>query len=574
MIWFNSISELQFYNPTPDGECYCETLLAASDMQLQGLLFGGAAPYTVTLYLYSADGLTNYATITSSFDIYTAKATNGTDFFNAKLKSFTDDMCFYKCFVINAVVTSGGLTIFDKWTERYCQQDCCETVSGIIYSQDGFVEPEETTEPPRTNQPIVSTCGDPLIRIISRFECIDNFTGEFYGTPVQVFSGAASWQYTKITSIKGRIVPRPRDLRREISYNCRLQRAETEDVYFLEGFEMFPAWKVKEIEGQLLANRLWVDDYISQTEYIFRGGQPFNKVSGAYSCTELFKLETNLFGCIQRQIFGCTELCVGTSTGFIIIPASYNDGGFYDENGLLIATVLDGNSVSPYAAGLIQWLLSQNGITGVTNVNIAGYTCEDYTYAILQIDALPTAYIPTFIYMDSPVNLNRLYTIITNDTDVLCDYIGENPCSTPTNGTVLFELLACATPTNGTVLFELITADELTITNYGSWTAAAAPDTEAFVYGNQVSFSIETTNATIIGAIGEDYSLGGETIASISALGRPSQQVVLNENNSNVPAGVTIMISPSGAIAVTGTFTLTVDDEITLDFDNIVYTLP
>ncbi len=570
MIWFNSISELQYYNPTPNGECYCESLLQPNDMQLQGLLFNGANPYTVTLYVYSADGLTQYADATTYFDIYTAKATNGQDYFNARLKSFHPTMCLYKCFIIRAIVVSGGLTIFDKWTERWCQNDCCDTVSGVTYAQEGLaVIPSDGVTPVRTNQPLLTSCGDPVIRIISRFECIDEFTGEIYGDPIQVFSGAAEWNFTKITTTTGRIVPRPRDITREISYNCRLQRVESRPTYLLEAYEMFPAWKMLEIEGQLHANRLWVDDYINQKEYLFTGGTPFAKVEGALSCTELFKLETPLYECTQRQIFGCTTLCEATNNGYLIIPASYNDGGFYDENGTLIATVLDGTEVSPYAVGLVQWLASQDGITSVTVIDITGYTCEDYTYAIVQVQG--NGYIPTFIYIDSPTSVNRIYTNITNDADALCDYIGETPCAKPVLWNIAVTDMVCATPVIGDIVVETITPTDLLVTDYGSdWVQSTS---SGALYNTEVSLSIETTNTSIIAGIGEDFVLTAVTIASIQAEGRPTTTVVLTSDNSTLTGDTIVAIFPTGEIQVSGTFTITVTDELTLDFDNLTYSI-
>lgn len=563
MVWFNSISELQYYNVSDDGQCYCETLLQPNDMQLQGLLFNGAAPYTVTLYLYSADGLTQYADATSYFEIYTAKATNGQDYFNARLKSYHPDMCTYKCYIIRATVVSGGVTIFDKWTERYCQDDCCDTVSGVIYSGGVLVS---TDEPARTNQPLSSTCGDPLIRIISRFECIDQFTGEVYGNPAQVFSGAADWNYTKITTTTGRLVPRPREITRELSYHCRLQRTESSPTYLLESYEMFPAWKMLEIEGQLHANRLWVDDYINQKEYIFRGGTPFAKVSGALDCTELFKLETPLYECTQRQIFGCTTICESTANGFLIIPASYNDGGFYDENGLLIATVLDGDEASPYAVGLVQWLRSQDGITDVTIIDITGYSCEDYTYAIVQIQG--TGYIPTFIYIDNPSTANRLYTIVTNDTDILCDYIGELPCAKPVID-ITVSSMVCETPVL-VITVEEITPTTLIVSDSGDWVQASSL---AERYQNQVTLSIETVNSSIIAGVGETFVLGQAIIAGISVLGRPTDEVTLDSTNSPLTGDIVMVIRPTGEILVSGTFVIAVEDELTLDFDNLTYTV-
>ena len=129
-------------------------------------------------------------------------------------------MCAHKCFLIHAVVTqNGGIAVFDKYTERYCQANCCNVASGITYSQDlllGGGGDTTSLKPPVAAAPQlpVSDCGDPLIRIISTFDCMDEFNGVYYAIPDNgnVLSGSASFGYTKITSCKGRIVQRPREI--------------------------------------------------------------------------------------------------------------------------------------------------------------------------------------------------------------------------------------------------------------------------------------------------------------------------------------------------------------------------
>lgn len=564
MQWFN-LSELQFYNPLPGGlPCYCENLVYSSDLMLQGILVGGAPAYTVTLYTYTPDGLTQLENSTSSFQIYTAKDTINRDFFNARLQQFTTVMCNNKCFIIRAVVTSGGLTIFDKFTERYCVSNCCDIARGVTYSQDGIVTTTDDSLPSNPVRP-TTECGKALIRIISTFDCIDNFTGNFFGTPVVVYSGTANWSFTVITSCTGRIVRRPRDIRREISYNCRLQRTETEAVWLLESYDFFPSWKMYEIEGQLCSNNIWVDDYLSSTipEYVFKGGTPFKKVPGANSCTEVFKLETTLNSCVQRQIYGCNEACESTSTGYLIIPGAYQEGNFYSEAGLLIASTIDGAGTSPYVVGLLEWLMSQNGITSATELDISGYECEPYTYAIIEIEGSP---IPNSIYYDSPIPANQIFPIITNSTSELCDYIGAIPCAKPVNDDVIVESIGCATPVNDTVIIEEITTETLTITDYAPW---AQTSSSASLYSGQVTFSIVTINTSVPIAIGETYAVGGDIIGSISPDGRPTEVVAVT--GGSLPADTTVTIAPSGAIRYYGEIVATDNNELTITITDLFY---
>lgn len=563
MIWVSNILQLQYYNQPAGVPCWCESLLFPADLSLQGILTGGQNPYTVVLYTYSADGLTQYENSTANFQIYTAKATNGVDYFNARLEAFTEIMCLHKCFIIRAVVTtSNGEIIFDKYTERYCQTDCCDVPRGISYSQDGLVAPDTPTSPAGLPDVPRGTCGNALISFTSRFDCIDNFTGNFFADPVQVYSGTADWNYTLTTNFAGRLVRRPRDIKREISYNCRLQKTESAPTYLFEGYDMFPAWKMYEIEGQLHANHLYVDDYVNGVrEFVFNGGVPFKKVDGANSCTEVFKLETTLNGCIQRQIYGCVENCTQSGIGFIIIPGAYQETGFYSDSGLFIASQLDGEGTSPYVTGLIQWLLSQDGITNAEEIDISGFECEPYTYAIVQVEG--TGLIPTSIYFDSPVPANRIYTVVTNSVSELCDYIGAIPCPKPVNGTVVITNLECATPVNGTVVIIEVTTETLDITDYGDWVQNSS---SASLYQGQVTFDLETVNTSVIVGIGEDYTFAAEIIATIEPDGRPVNYVTVP-----VTGDISILIEPSGIIRFSGTVTATGTNEVTITLTNIVY---
>lgn len=564
MQWFN-LSQLQYYNPVKGVPCYCEELVYASDLTLQAILTGGAPAYTVTLYTYSADGLTQYEDSTSSFAIYTAKDTINRDFFNARLNQFTATMCSNKCFLIRAVVTSGGVTIFDKFTERYCVSSCCDIARGVTYSQDGvtIAIPDGL---PSNPEPIVSGCGRPLIRIISRFDCIDNFTGNFFGDPVVVYSGTANWNYTLTTTCRGRIVRRPRDIKREISYNCRLQRTESAPTYLLEAYEDFPAWKMYEIEGQLHANHIWVDDYLTSPipEYIFNGGTPFKKVDGANSCTEVFKLFTTLNGCVQRQIYGCNETCESASTGYLIIPGAYESGNFYDDNGLLIAGALTSEGTSPYVVGLIQWLASQDGITNVEEIDITGFECEPYTHAIIEIQG--NGLIPSSVYFDSPIPANQIFTVIANTTADLCSYIGEIPCPKPVADEPIVTELGCSTPTNDLVIVTEITGEVLTITDYGNWIQNSS---SALLYQGVVTFSLDTTNTSVAISAGETYTAGGEIIGSISADGRPSETITIS--GGTLPADSYVTIDATGAIRFYGNIVITTNNEIDIVLSNLFY---
>lgn len=558
MIWIDSIYELQYYKQSKELPCYCEELVHPNDMQLQGSIYNGNGSYTLTMYVYSADGLVQYENATSYFEQYFAVMPNGTHFFNARLKSFSPAMCGHKCFIVRAVVTQGSTVLFDKYTERYCQSSCCDVARGITYSQDGIATTGSTTSPvpAAPAMPITSECGEPLIRIISLFDCMDNFSGDFYGVPGTVLSGTASFGFTKITSCKGRIVRRPREIKREISYNCKLQRSESAAAYLLEGFEYFPAWKMAEIENQLHANHIWIDDYKTYTEYQYEGGTAFKQV---HNCFEMFKLEAVLQGCTQRQVFGC-ETCSTFSAAHFVIGEGYSGGSFYSESGQLIAQDYD---------ELLVWFGSQDGVAAVADVDVETIGCA--VYAVISVSG--NGYIPASIYFDKAIARNRVFALYADNLDNICDVVGTIPCRKPVHDIVIVETFVCATPVNDTVVIEAMIPTALTISNYGAWTTDAG-ETTASIYANEVTLSISSANTGIIAEAGTQYMFSGEIIGTISSGGRPTFAALLDHNNNGVlPADSIMVIESTGAIRFTGSIIIDVTNEATITFENLTYNI-
>lgn len=569
--WINSISQLQYYIPNSP-ICYCESLIYPDDMLLQALINNGNGTYAVTFYVYSADGLTQYEDATAYFEYYFA-VMNGSNqqFMNARLKSFSPAMCLHKCFIIRAVITqqSGTVTLFDKYTERWCVPNCCDTARGVTFSQDGLTSTTTTptieeTVPASSDFPI-SNCGYPLIRLISTFDCIDQFTNTFYGIPETTLSGSATFGYVAVSTFEGRIVQRPTEITREISYNCDLQRTEASTNYFFEGLQGFPAWKMNVIENQLKGNHIYVDDFYSYEEYQFYGGVTFKKAEGARDCDEIFKLEANLNSCIVRQTFGCADPCANI-TNYFIVPASYAETGFYNANGDLIANVYSGDDASPYdGSNLLDWLRNQDGVTGVTDISVIGLDCDIYALAAVS----GYGNIPTSLYFDSPIARNRMFALPLASVTDICGYAGDISCASPVIGNTVVYEFACDAPVFGDIIVTDATTTPLTISDYNNWVQSSS---SASLYKGAVTFSIDTDNTTIIAGIGDEYTLAGDVIGYISVDGRPSLALSLtSETNGSIPAGVNMIINTDGTIQIFGTFTIAVTNELTLTFTDIVY---
>lgn len=563
-MWFNTIAELPYYDASLP--CYCEPLALPQDLILQGSFNKYGNSYSFTATLLSPDGLTTYEDITSYFSIYYFNnPINGLHYFNARLNRFSPEMCLRKCWIIQVEIYTVDAVLFNKYTQRYCTATCCETATGVVFSQDGIDVPVGTGRPTDpTNSLFTDDCGEILVRLISRFPCYNNFTGEYYAIPDDIISGSADFAYTKITSIRGRFVPRPREITRQISYNCKLQRAESARQYLLEGYDIYPAWKMVEIENQLHAPYIWIETQYEYKEVQFTGGIVFGKVDGARDCTEYFKLSANLSDCIIRQTFGCDEGCSTTGyqgyAGFFIIPQSYNGGAIYDSNKQLIAEDID---------GLLDWFHAFEGVieveilaaesgSPVVSPAISPLSC-DYDYVIGIKTETSSVYIPTAIYYNSPIPANKIYSVTFDEISEVCDLIPVVNCAQPVLDYYTLEDIDCATPVLDYYTLEPIVAEDVEVIQYipDGWafvmsgSPATPENTSATVFNNQVTFSIKVRNDGY--PMPEDgYEFSQTRIGVLGSNGRPQFDVILNSENSNLTGTQYVVIDAQGIIYYSG----------------------
>lgn len=546
MIFIDSISDLAYYHTPAGSPCFCESVSLASDVYLQSILSAGAGSFSTVIYVYSSDGLTNLETATAYFTVTYGVTPDSQQFFEARLNTFSPAMCQYKCFILRVVVTATGAgVVFDKYTEVYCQTTCCQTATSVSFSQDGVTG--FSTTPTLTPIEQTDDCGNKIIRLISSFTCYDNFRNQSY------VDG-----FLKISNFKGRLVQRPAELTREISYNCRVQRSERAKIWLLEGYEYFPSWKMSEIQDQLLAETIQVDDGNEIKTLQFIGGTPFTKVKGARECDEIFKLFVLLQECTVRQVFGCAIPCAEL-TSYFVIPQAYGEGSFYSDNGDLIATNYD---------ELLQWFGSQDGVTSVEDVDTSGLDCTVYAIAGVQ----GTGFLPTSVYFDAVITRNRIFAIPQETLDGICGAVGQTPCVKPVAGASVIIEVDCATPVAGSTVIIEITADEVAINNYGAWDNNNA-ETEALLYQNQITMMIKSINATqYVVPSGELITIVNAIVGTIEIAGAPQSPRTLNSSNTGSLTGdQTFTIDTQGFIYFSGTVTASDTDEVTVDFDGLVY---
>lgn len=565
LSWVDDISQLDYYANSPFG-CFCEEVTQANDLILQGEFNPVGGVPSITLLLYSADGATEYETITTYFNVYYAKnPDNGLYIFNAQLKEFSPEMCVRKCWIIRAIVTGDGAPVFDKYTHQYCKSDCCGTPGDIDISEAGVIYNPPVDVPVNpSSQPLTSNCETyQLIRLVSKFNCYDKFSGYYYGVPPVVISGDP-FPFVKVSTLKGRVVRRPKEITRELSYNCVLQRSESTAQYLLEGFDLLPAWKMAEVENQLHAPEIWVDQFPELKQYQFAGGVAFKKPSGARECDEIFKLFTFLEDCRIRQVFGCPEPCFGSTglsgfSSFFVVPANYVDGDFiYSESREVVGSSID---------DLVDWIRNQSGMTDAGLIATSPLDC-DYAAVIGFSGANP----PQSIYIDSVSPANRLFAVDLQTAQDVCDFTPVISCPQPVIGAVSFAPIDCDAPVFGTITVQTVVPDAVGLYPYGNWVIDAGMSA-AYVFNGQVSLSLSVTNNAYAPTPGETFSLSGEVIAVMGAEGRPSIDVSLTSANSSLPDTWQIVISPTGLIQFTGDAISNELVNIEVTFSNVTYNI-
>lgn len=562
MIWVNNILDLSYYHPQAEVPCYCEKLVFPYDLVLQGQFNPNSGAYSLIIDVLSADGLTFYETATTYFEYYFfVNPITGQYAFNIRLKSFSPAMCLYKCFILHVRAFQGTTGVFDKYTERYCQTTCCDVARDIDITQDGVaLSGNDTTTTATTLK--VTECGDPIIKLTTEFACFDKFTGDVYGIPTDVLSGSATFSFYKFTNIVGRIVPRPRTLVRDYSYNCRLQEVSTKQVYLLEGWEFFPAWKMNEIEAQLLANNIYVED----ERYEYGGGTPMAQI---HKCRELFKLNTQLEKCEIRQIFGCNAGCDADanydgSQGMFILPENADGVYYYGENGDLIAGSYE---------DLLNYFRNLDGVTGVSDIDVTGLDCGVYK----AFSVSGTGYIPTSFYWDLFTPQNRVFKKLLASFDDICDEYGDK-CRRPVIDTlyITVEDQPCIAPVIDTmyITVEDITPTEVTIVGFGDWEIVDAETDLTVTENGFVNMNFTVTNPEYV----EDPSsplepafIFYQQIATVGDGAWPELPLTLTSTNSSMPEGDTLYIETNGKIFYQGYTTDITDTFATIEIHVTYY---
>lgn len=307
MVWVDSINDLEYYHSNPDWGCYADLVTTPSDITLQaqlGTRFDGTISGGL-IRLLAPDGTLLTADITSYFRLcYISHTIGGVTYFyvNIRLKRYSPAMLTNICFVLDVQISDGSGVLFHKYTQKY------QILNADIYPADVVVSYAGETDNLATlcsTQTYAGVC-NPIIKLTSLFDCVDAFTGDFYGDGV--FLGGSTtvpFTYARFCWMEAMVRKLPTNIKRTVSINCRTQRTERTDKHVLTAFKPFPLWKMEEIEGMLMCQHLFIDD----REYQSEGGTPFEQFGQPKNCVYMYKMAMELQDCFKFQMFGCTPPC-------------------------------------------------------------------------------------------------------------------------------------------------------------------------------------------------------------------------------------------------------------------------
>lgn len=320
MIWIDSVADLEFFNPNPVFGCYADPLFTPQDLLLQARYNAPLSLTATTLYdinILKPDGTLIEALTTRDvhFDVFFGQYTlNGItyNYTNIRCNNYTTGMLANGCFCLEfKLYDSTGYVYFDKFTQKYNVNNAMVPPSGATISGAA----SEITL--CGSEPAANNCNTPYVKFVAIFDCIDTFSGDFYGNATLVIGGYGIYPFpfVKLSNIAARLRILPNQIKRTISINCRTQKTEITPKLTLDGVVPFPVWKMQEIEGMMLANHLFCDG----TEYQCDSATPFVQVGKLpQQCSYVYKFNLPLQQCYQWQVFGCTSVCESQSWYYVI----------------------------------------------------------------------------------------------------------------------------------------------------------------------------------------------------------------------------------------------------------------
>lgn len=547
---FYNLSELEYYNSNPVFGCYKEPVFIPYDIRLQIPRLPAISSYTLTINVCDESG-TVLEDASANFDSFLGSfIVSGVTYYyiNIRLDTWSTEMTSNNCFLLQAIVESGGTEIFNKYTQLYTIAGSTSVYVPVVYLND---KPLVECVP----APDQNNCNRNYAKFSCYFDCIDNYTGEYYGESEALTGvGTYPFRYERYCYIEGVLRELPTEIKRTISINCRTQKTQwtPQLTFFGTGESAFPIWKVRDVETMMLANHLYVND----TEYQSEGGTIFERYgSQAFNNQARYKMTMPLQECYDYQIFGCVATCEDMA-GYYMFPREFSL--LYNERKEPIAQNMDELEI---------YLETQIGYKSSAQLPFV-LPCP--VFGLLKVES--SGQIPPFIYVNEPVPVNRIYPVMlasgTSDLSALCNGVTNNN-QIPEAEVTGYDSETIQVPQAEVTGYESQDANEYIIafTVNVDWTLENATTSAVNYQGTvNLSISISTTAYT------EPFT--NANIGSVSQQAWPNQTIVIyGDDNPNMLPGSTLTIQSNGVVLYSGDATSVSGNNYYLELYNIEYNI-
>ncbi|ROI05457.1 hypothetical protein EGI16_03460 [Chryseobacterium sp. G0240] len=582
MILVNTVSQLQQNNLKYRENLYFEPIVKASDIFFQGFLPKQLQNnYSLEVHLMSYQGDEFIADITNDFEAVFAVSIYNKNYFTLRLKQFSPIFEGHRYFCFKIIVRNAGFIIFTRITEpyqRFLTGTTCYAViddfAMMIVNKAGYIKINNSVfqfgqglheagyeldyidgnyylyvdcndiiqigycyrgedylidVPLTATTFIVDGCQLPHIRLEATYNCEDSVTGDYYGDPKTLLNYSQnnpSLRFRKTIYIPGEITVSPTEIKKNVSFLGKPQRSEYVRKFELTGLDVFPEWKMLEIEAMFSGRRI----FINGIEYVYRGGKIFIKddIPGTGS----WKLKAELEDFPKVNDFSCIDDC-STFCYFFVIPAGDKDQTYYGEERQPIAYTYQ---------GLIDYFTGLSDTVSVTDFDTDILWCD--VTAIIKIDTFGT--VPSFIYYKLPLEEYRIFAKYDDCANPvkLCE--GMSGCKRPSNVSSIFsEYIGCApAPSKITSRTEKL-GDYLEFGYeqvYNEWTIISYSFRKYTTF-IEIKFVVENIN------ISDSTTLTNEPILKLETIGVPNNYVYENYGNAQFE------INPNGDISASGNTT-------------------
>lgn len=254
----------------------------------------------------------------------------------------------------------------------------------------------------RFNNENLNECGKPVFKLVGDNGNDDNVFTHYERKPGNSLNVVSKSERLYIV---GCLIRNPREITRQISQNCRVQKVSSTVTYQLQGSFMYSPEKIDEIERLFHSKHIYLND----VEIQFEGGQVFETIGEDFP--NQFRLNVTISECLKWQIFGCDRPAESIVLNPDIkltfgIPEKQSRDIYFDDSGIKIA--------SNYTE-LLEYYGSRPEVISVTDIDMETVQTDVKFNRIFQIEY--DRQTPDPFYYDKFSASNKVYGLQLSTPD-------------------------------------------------------------------------------------------------------------------------------------------------------------